>query len=93
MKEKMRYAALLFAASFILARLCRHVSKEMAFSEVQQQVDERIGVPIHWNTNTASVDETEQMVAELLEQPLDRGQCRTNCAVDITVVYRQPMRI
>jgi cobalt-zinc-cadmium efflux system outer membrane protein len=69
MNEQMRYAALFFAALFTLIG-CAGVSKEMAFSEVQQQVDERIGVPIHWHTNTASVDETEQMVAELLNQPL-----------------------
>ena len=69
MNEKMRYAALFFAASFILAG-CAGVSKEMAFSEIQQQVDERIGVPIHWNANTASVDEIEQMVKELLDRPL-----------------------
>ena len=69
MNEKMRYAALFFAALFTLTG-CAGVSKEMAFSEVQQQVDERIGVPIHWNANTASVDETEQMVKELLDRPL-----------------------
>ena len=69
MNEKMRYAALFCAASFILAG-CAGVSKEMAFSEIQQQVDERIGVPIRWNTNTALVDETEQMVKKLLDKPL-----------------------
>ena len=69
MNEKIRYAALFFAALFTLTG-CAGVSKEMAFSEVQQQVDERIGVPIHWNANTASVDETEQMVKELLDRPL-----------------------
>ena len=69
MNEKMRYAALFFAASLILAG-CAGVSKEMAFSEVQQQVNERIGVPIHWNANTASVDEMEQTIKELLDRPL-----------------------
>ena len=69
MKTKMRYAALFFAALFTLTG-CAGVSKRVAFSEIQQQVDERIGVPIHWNANTASVDETEQMVKELLDRPL-----------------------
>ncbi len=86
MKEKMRYAALFFAASFILAG-CAGMSKEMAFSEVQQQVDERIGVPIHWNTNTASVDETEQMVAELLDQPLD-----ADTAVQIALLHNRRLQ-
>ena len=86
MKEKMRYAALFFAASFILAG-CAGMSKEMAFSEVQQQVDERIGVPIHWNTNTASVDETEQMVAELLDQPLD-----ADTAVQIALLHNHRLQ-
>lgn len=86
MQEKMRYAALLFAASFILAG-CAGMSKEMAFSEVQQQVDERIGVPIHWNTNTASVDETEQMVAELLDQPLD-----ADSAVQIALLHNRRLQ-
>ena len=69
MNEKMRYAALFIAALSILAG-CAGASKEMAFSEVQQQIDERMGVPIHWNANTASVDEIEQMVKELLDRPL-----------------------
>ena len=65
MNEKMRYAALFFAASFILSG-CAGVSKKAAFSEVQQQVDERIGFPIHWNVNTAPDDETAQTIKELL---------------------------
>ena len=69
MNEKMRCAALVFAALSILVG-CTGVSKEMAFSEVQQQVDERMGMPIHWNANTASVDETEQIVKELLDKPI-----------------------
>ena len=69
MSKKTTYAALFFAALFLLAG-CAGMSRETAFSEVQQQVDERIGVPIHWNTHTASIDETEQMVKELLDKPL-----------------------
>ena len=69
MNKKMRYAALFFAALSILTG-CAGVSKEMAFSEIQQQVDERVGVPIHWNANTAPIDEIEQTVKELLDKPL-----------------------
>ena len=69
MNKKTTYAALFFAALFTLTG-CAGVSTERTFSEVQQQVDERIGVPIHWNANTASVDEIEQMVKELLDSPL-----------------------
>ena len=69
MKTKMRYAALFFAALSILAG-CAGVSKEMAFSEVQQQVDERLGLPIHWNANTDSADEARQTTKELLGKPL-----------------------
>lgn len=86
MNEQMRYAALFFAALFTLIG-CAGVSKEMAFSEVQQQVDERIGVPIHWNTNTASVDETEQMVAELLDQLLD-----ADTAVQIALLHNRRLQ-
>ena len=69
MNEKMRYAALFFAALAILSG-CTGVSKEMAFSEVQQQVDDRIGFPVHWNANTDSADEAAQTTKELLGQPL-----------------------
>ena len=69
MKTKMRYAALLFAALSILAG-CAGVSKEMAFNEVQQQVDERIGFPVHWNAETDSADEARQTTKELLGTPL-----------------------
>ena len=69
MKEKMRYAALFFAALSILAG-CASVSKEMAFNKVQQQVDERIGFPIHWNVNTDSADAAAQVTKDLLSQPL-----------------------
>ena len=69
MTTKMRYAALLFAALSVLAG-CAGVSKEMAFNEVQQQVDERIGFPVHWNANTDSADEAAQTTKELLGQPL-----------------------
>ena len=69
MSKKTTYAALFFAALFTLTG-CAGVSTEMTFSEVQQQVDERMGVPIHWNANTASVDEIEQTVQELLDRPL-----------------------
>ena len=68
MNKKMRYAALFFAALSILAG-CTGVSKEMAFSEVQQQVDERIGFPVHWNANTDSVDAAAQMTKDLLIPP------------------------
>ncbi|RKU13409.1 hypothetical protein C6502_03335 [Candidatus Poribacteria bacterium] len=69
MRTKMRYAALLFAALAILSG-CAGVSKEMAFSQVQQQVDERIGYPVHWNANTGSVDAAAQTTKDLLNQPL-----------------------
>ena len=69
MNEKMRYAALFFAALFILAG-CAGVSKRVAFSEVQQQVDERIGFPVHWNANTDPADEAAQTTKELLGKPL-----------------------
>ena len=69
MSKQMAYAALFFAALFTLTG-CAGVSTEMTFSEIQQQVDERMGVPIHWNANTTSVDEIEQTVQELLDRPL-----------------------
>ena len=69
MKETMRDAALFFAALSILAG-CASVSKEMAFNKVQQQVDERIGFPIHWNVNTDSADAAAQVTKDLLSQPL-----------------------
>ena len=69
MNKKMRYAALFFAALSILAG-CTGVSKEMAFSEVQQQVDERIGLPVYWNANTDPADEAAQTTKELLGKPL-----------------------
>lgn len=86
MNKKMRYAALFFAVSFLLAG-CAGVSKEMAFSEVQQQVDERIGVPIRWNTNPAAVDETEQIVKELLDKPLV-----ADAAVQIALLHNRRLR-
>ena len=67
MTAKMRCAALLFAALSILAG-CAGVSTEMAFNEVQQQVDERIGFPVHWNTDAAN--EARQTIKELLGKPL-----------------------
>lgn len=69
MNKKMRYAALFFAALSILAG-CTSVSKEMAFNEVQQQVDERIGFPVHWNMETDSTNEVAQTIKELLDKPL-----------------------
>ncbi len=69
MNEKMRYAALFFAAFFILAG-CAGVSKKAAFSEVQQQVDKRIGFPIHWNTSANPADEVAHTIKELLGRPL-----------------------
>ncbi len=69
MKAKIRYAALFFAALSLLTG-CAGVSKETVFSEVQQQVDERIGASIQWNQDTASIDKTEQIIHELLEEPL-----------------------
>jgi len=69
MKEKMRYAALFFAALFTLTG-CAGVSKRAAFNEVQQGVDERIGFPIHWNMETDSTDEVAQTIKELLDKPL-----------------------
>ena len=69
MNEKMRYAALFFAALFTLTG-CAGVSKRAAFNEVQQGVDERIGFPIHWNMETDSTDEVAQTITELLDKPL-----------------------
>ena len=69
MNEKMRYAALFFAALFLLAG-CTGVSKEAAFSEVQQQVDESIGFTIHWNGDTDSAGEVTQTIKELLSKSL-----------------------
>ena len=69
MSKKTTYAALFFAALFTLAG-CAGVSKKMAFSEVQQQVDERLGFPVHWNANTESADEAAQTTKELLGKPL-----------------------
>ena len=86
MNKKTICAALLFAALFTLTG-CAGVSTQTTFSEIQQQVDERIGVPIHWHTNTASVDETEQMVAELLNQPLD-----ADTAVQIALLHNRRLQ-
>ena len=69
MRKKTKNAALFFAALFTLTG-CAGVSTQMTFSEIQHQVDERMGVPIHWHANTASVGEIEQTVQELLEKPL-----------------------
>ena len=69
MNEKMRYAALFFAALFLLAG-CTGVSKEAAFSEVQQQVDESIGFTVHWNGDTDSAGEVTQTIEELLSESL-----------------------
>ena len=69
MNEKMRYAALFFAALFLLAG-CAGVSKEAAFSEVQQQVDESIGFTVHWNGDTDSAGEVTQTIKELLSKSL-----------------------
>lgn len=69
MNKKTTYAALFFAALFILTG-CAGVSKKVAFNEVQQQVDERIGVPIHWNENTTPADDTAQTIKNLLGKPL-----------------------
>ena len=69
MNEKMRYAALFFAALFLLAG-CTGVSKEAAFSEVQQQVDESIGFTVHWNGDTDSAGEVTQTIKELLSKSL-----------------------
>ena len=69
MSKKMTCAALLFAALFTLTG-CAGVSKRAAFNEVQQEVDERIGFPIHWNMETDSTDEVAQTIKELLDKPL-----------------------
>ena len=69
MNEKMRYAALFFAALFLLAG-CTGMSKEAAFSEVQQQVDESIGFTVHWNGDTDSAGEVTQTIKELLSKSL-----------------------
>ena len=67
MRKKTKNAALFFAALFTLTG-CAGVSKEMAFSEVQQQVDDRIGFPVYWNTD--ATDEARQTIQELLDNPL-----------------------
>ncbi len=69
MNEKMRCAVLFFAASFVLIG-CAGVSKKTGFSEVQRQVDDRIGYRIHWNADTAADDEAAQAIRELLDKPL-----------------------
>ena len=69
MNEKMRYAALFFAALFPLAG-CTGISQEAAFSEVQQQVDESIGFTVHWNGDTDSAGEVTQTIKELLSKSL-----------------------
>ena len=69
MSKTTTYAALFFAALCTLAG-CAGVSKQMAFSEVQQRVDDRLGFPVHWNANTDSADEAAQTTKELLGKPL-----------------------
>jgi cobalt-zinc-cadmium efflux system outer membrane protein len=86
MKKKMGYAAISFAALSILTG-CAGVSQEIAFTEVQQQVDERIGAPIHWYENTASVDEIEQTIKELLDKPLD-----ADTAVQIALLHNRRLQ-
>ena len=86
MSKKTTYAALFFAALFTLTG-CAGVSTEMTFSEIQQQIDERMGVPIHWNANTASVDEIEQRVQELLDRPLV-----ADTAVQIALLYNRRLQ-
>ena len=86
MKAKMRYAAIFCAALSILTG-CAGVSKEMAFSEVQQQVDERIGTSINWNQDEASADQTEQMIKELLDEPLN-----ADTAVQIALLHNRRLQ-
>ena len=86
MSKKTTYAALFFAALFTLTG-CAGVSTEMTFSEIQQQVDERMGVPIHWNANTASVDEIEETVQGLLDRPLV-----ANTAVQIALLHNRRLQ-
>lgn len=69
MDKKMKYAALVCAALSLLSG-CAGVSREMAFNEVQQQVDERIGFPVHWNMETDLTNEVAQTIKELLDKPL-----------------------
>ena len=86
MKKTMGYAAIFFAALSILAG-CAGVSQEMAFLEVQQQVDNRIGASINWNQDAASVDKTEQMVKEMLDKPLD-----ADTAVQIALLHNRRLQ-
>ena len=86
MNKKMRYAALVFAALVTLTG-CADMSKEVAFSEVQRRVDERIGVPIHWNTHAASVNEIERRVKVLLDKPLV-----VDTAVQIAMLYNRRLQ-
>ena len=86
MKKKIRYAALFFAALSILTG-CAGVSQEMAFTEVQQQVDKRINASINWNQDAASVNKTEQIVKELLDKPLD-----ADTAVQIALLHNRRLQ-
>ena len=86
MNEKMRYAALFFAALFLLAG-CTGVSKEAAFSEVQQQVDESIGFTVHWNGDTGSAGEVTQTIKGLLSESLV-----TDAAVQIALLNNRRLQ-
>jgi cobalt-zinc-cadmium efflux system outer membrane protein len=86
MNEKMRYAALFFAALFLLAG-CTGVSKEAAFSEVQQQVDESIGFTVHWNGDTDSAGEVTQTIKGLLSESLV-----TDAAVQIALLNNRRLQ-
>lgn len=86
MKAKIRCAGLFFAALSLLTG-CAGISKEMGFSEVQQQVDGRIGASIQWNQDTASIDKTEQIIHELLEEPLS-----ADTAVQIALLHNRRLQ-
>ena len=86
MKKKIGYAVILFAALSIFTG-CAGVSKEVAFTEVQQQVDQRIDASINWDQDAVSVDKTEQMVKELLDKPLD-----ADTAVQIALLHNRRLQ-
>ena len=86
MNEKMRDTALFFTALFLLAG-CTGVSKEAAFSEVQQQVDESIGFTVHWNGDTDSAGEVTQTIEELLSESLV-----TDAAVQIALLNNRRLQ-
>ena len=69
MNGKMRYVAL-FLATYLVMTGCAGVSKEAGFNAVRQQVNERIGYRVQWNSDTSADEESAQAIRELLGKPL-----------------------